>query len=286
MFWLLSGPPENWRTAFQHNMWGFKDTPLFKSLVEKLTEGDRFVFYCTAPVSGVIGFGEMKGRVFVGEQPLWPEEKHGGLVIYRHRFAYKPSMTIPEEEWQKRTIRLPELKLSLKIYASVNPVPEKAFALLQETAVKRWGVSEPLPDHDRIKEMIYEIGRLQGLVAQKEYRLEGFRRKHAYVDVAWKPIPSAKVPHQVFEVQIGGNLIEAISKLKHANDIWHSDPFLITTTEQIEEALTLVQGAFHEIQDILRILDWQKIRDLRDAKNQVNALELELGIILRRSAKP
>mgnify|MGYP001031567624 CR=1 FL=1 len=284
MSWLLSGPPDHWTTAFEHKMWGFRDTPPLKGLVDKLFEGDSLVFYCTAPVSGVIGHGTVVGKVFRGTEPLWPDEKKAGTVIYRHRFGFETSLILDEQDWQSRAIRLPELKLSLKIYASVNPIPNEAFTLLRETASKKWGKPPSPPDHDEIKDMIGEIGRLQGLIVEKEYPLEGFRRKHAYMDVAWKSIARGG-PHQVFEVQVGGNLVEALSKLKHAFDIWHSDPFLVTTSEQVEEASILVEGAFHEIQSVLRILDWNKIKDLYDTKTRLNALELELGILLRKQVK-
>jgi len=168
------------------------------------------------------------------------------------------------------TITIAQLK------EAVNPIPESAAVTLQKESEK-WEkpTSPPSADRDLIKEMIYEIGLLQGWIAEKEYRLEGFR-----LDVVWKRVKQGN-PTVAFEVQIGGNLIEALTKLKHAFDMWNSSPILVTSEDQIEKAGGLVEGSFHEIKNALSIMDWRKVYDLIESKKKVNALELELGIPLR-----
>jgi hypothetical protein len=247
--------------------------------VSKVRDGDQLFFYAKAPVSGVIGVGKVQGNVFRADKPLWPEEIASGNVIYLHRFHFETIQLIPADSWNNRAIYLPDLHLSLKIYSAVNPIPESAVIVLQKEAEK-WlkPAKAPTADHDLIKEMIHEIGTLQGWISEKEYRLETFR-----LDVVWKRVKRGN-PHVAFEVQVGGNMIEALSKLKHAFDMWNSAPILVTNEDQIERAGILIEGSFHEIKDTLILMDWRKVYDLAESKKKVNALELELGIPLVASA--
>ena len=274
--WLLVGPVEHWRTALTNRLWGFRDAVTLRTLVSKIADGDWVFFYAKAPVSGVVGLGRVQGGVFTADKPLWPDEVASSGVIYLHRFHVLTTSVLPENSWNDRAIRLPDLHLSLKIYSAVNPIPESAAAALQKESEKWEKPTSPsTADHDLIKEMIYEIGLLQGWIAEKEYHLEAFR-----LDVVWKRVKQGN-PTVAFEVQIGGNLIEALTKLKHAFDMWNSSPILVTNEYQIEKAGGLVEGSFHEIKDALSIMDWRKVYDLVESKKKVNALELELGIPLR-----
>jgi hypothetical protein len=78
------------------------------------------------------------------------------------------------------------------------------------------------PDHEKVKEIIYQIGSIQGRNPEKEYLIEDKR-----IDVIWRRTPRS-VPSHAFEVQFGGNILEALTKLKHAYDLWNSIPVLIT----------------------------------------------------------
>lgn len=74
------------------------------------------------------------------------------------------------------------------------------------------------PDHDDIRNMIREVGDMEGSISEVEYQMDGWR-----LDVAWKRIATG-IPSHAFEVQIGGNFYEALAKLKHAYDKWNSKP--------------------------------------------------------------
>jgi len=80
------------------------------------------------------------------------------------------------------------------------------------------------------------------------------------------------------EIQIGGNFYQALTKLKHAWDMWSSIPVLVTTEEYEEEARQLLEGSFHEIRDIIRIINWKKIQRLFELEKEMAGLKDEIGM--------
>jgi predicted RNA-binding protein len=126
--------------------------------------------------------------------------------------------------------------------------------------------------HSQICEMLYEIGQMEKKGSEKEYRINGER-----IDVAWKKI-EAGAPYAVFEVQVSGNFYEALTKLKHAWDKWNSTPFLVTTDQYKDRALEWIKGSFHEIQQEMRVMDCEKVRELYEAVKTVKNIKTEFGI--------
>jgi len=144
--------------------------------------------------------------------------------------------------------------------------------VLDEFTVRNRLIKVGRPNHEEIKEVIYQIGSIQGRYPEKEYLIENRR-----IDVVWRRTPRS-VPSVAFEIQLGGNLYEALSKLKHAYDLWNSIPVLITTREQTEEARRWIEGSFHEVKDVFRVISWEKIKDYYDIKRKAKEIEMELGI--------
>lgn len=130
------------------------------------------------------------------------------------------------------------------------------------------------PSHDDLKEMIYQMGVLQAKFPLKEFSLEDGRR----IDVIWRRTPKS-VPNWAFEVQVGGNLVEALAKLKHAWDLYSSIPVLVTRTDQLTDAESLLGGSFHEIKDLTRILTDSKLNEFYEVKLRFKDLKNTLGII-------
>ncbi|MEM2293129.1 MAG: hypothetical protein QXX41_07620 [Nitrososphaerota archaeon] len=129
------------------------------------------------------------------------------------------------------------------------------------------------PDHNAIRDMLYEIGELKGKLALKEYPIDSMR-----LDVVWKKVEKGN-PYIAFEVQVAGNFFEALTKLKHAWDLWNSTPFLVTTEEYVDRALKLVEGSFHEIKHVIRILNWESVRELYNMLKRVRELEAEMRLL-------
>jgi len=129
-----------------------------------------------------------------------------------------------------------------------------------------------VPCHNEIRNMLYEIGKFEGWISETEYPIDSYR-----LDVAWKRIKAGN-PSYVFEVQIGGNFFEALTKLKHTWDKWNSKPFLVTTEKYELQARQLLEGSFHEIQHITKIVNWRKVRYLYEAEKKLKTLKNEVGV--------
>ncbi len=152
--------------------------------------------------------------------------------------------------------------------------PLKSFLnILTEFEVRNQRVALKKPDHEKIKDMIFRMGMLQRRFSEKEVRLDRY-----LIDVAWRKIPTGD-PYIVFEVHISGNLEEALAKLKHAHDKWNSQPLvLVTTKDQVEKAVKIIEGAFHEVSGIFKVVDWEDLKRIYEAKAEYKKLEGSLGI--------
>jgi len=128
------------------------------------------------------------------------------------------------------------------------------------------------PRHNEIRDLLYEIGKMEGKVSEREYKIDGEK-----MDVAWKRIATGN-PQYVFEVQIGGNFYEALAKLKHAWDIWNSRPYLVTTQQYRSKALQWLKGSFHEIESEVTIIECDRVRELHDAVRKAKEIKNEFGI--------
>jgi hypothetical protein len=128
------------------------------------------------------------------------------------------------------------------------------------------------PQHRIIRDMVHEIGELEGKISEREYPFD-----HWYLDVVWKRIKTG-LPTHAFEVQIRGNFYEALTKLKHAFDKWNCAPVLITTEKYQEEAKQLLEGSFHEMKETAKIIDWRKIQTLHDLERRLRNIKNEIGL--------
>lgn len=147
---------------------------------------------------------------------------------------------------------------------------ERIINILQERNEK---LRPAVPDHDLIKKIIYKIGEMQNRFPDKEYPIENRR-----IDVVWRRTPKS-MPSVAFEVQIGGSIFEALSKLKHAFDLWNTIPVLITTDDQINEANRWIEGSFHELKHVFRVISWKDISEFYEIKQKAKDFEKRLGII-------
>jgi hypothetical protein len=149
----------------------------------------------------------------------------------------------------------------------------KFHAILTEFNIRNKRIVIEKPDHESLKEILYQMGIIQKRISEKEVMLDSYR-----IDVAWRRIPRGD-PYIVFEIHISGNLEEALTKLKHAHDMWNSQPLvLVTTEENITKAKSIIDGSFHEIKDKFRIIDWKEIKQAYELKSKYKELEAKLGI--------
>jgi len=275
-WWLAVGPPRYWQIAFEHgNIWGLRATPRLKALWESLSEGDGMLFYATYPVSGIIGYGIVRTR-FKQEKPLWPQEIKESKVIWYYRFEFDVTYCLPMEKWKTGKIvseRLfPRRGFQLISEEVANQIakllPSRHMEVEKVTELKRKKVSL----HEDMKAKLLEIGHLQKMVSESEYNMNGGK-----LDVVWRRVEKGS-PTYVFEIQVGGDLYRAIGKLKHANDLWNSNIFLVVTKSDIAKAHELLAGTFHEIRGKIRIIETEKINELFKRKKAYRDYESQLGI--------
>jgi len=126
--------------------------------------------------------------------------------------------------------------------------------------------------HDTIVERLFAIGELIGYKPHKNWSFENYR-----YDVVWFR-PTGRVPRCVFEVQIGGNVSEALGRLKHAYDLWNSLIFLVSTPSQFEKINVLLAGTFHEIAEETSLVNVSDIEEFYKFKGRFEWLERRFGL--------
>lgn len=285
--WIIIGPKESWEIAFeQGGIWGVKDLlyPEWKALEKE----DIIFFYATKPVSGVIGVGRVQTK-FIQDKPLWPDEIAAGEVLYPYRFEFHNDYVLEQDRWKSDRIKVPltiqEMRRGINLL--LERTIDKLYAAFDQNfnyLIPKSGKIESPPvevtkperfplDHTRLQEIVFQIGRLNRLISEKEYPMENER-----LDVVWRRVEKS-VPTYVFEIQVGGDIYHALGKLKHAYDLWNSNIFLIAGEEDIENAKSLLSGTFHEIGEKMKKITIDKIYELYEQKRKWIDIEKEVGLL-------
>lgn len=285
--WIILGPEQSWKTSFaQKGIWGLKEMlyPEWKAL----EPGDILFFYITKTARGVVGVGRMETK-FIQDKPLWPDEIAAGKVIYPFRFEFHVDYLLEEKYWKdkkipiglsiqemRRGINILQKRTVEKLYKDFEEkfdykiIPEKKATTI---SVKIPAVEKPSLTHNKLQDLVFEIGKLNRFLSEKEYPMENER-----LDVVWRRVERS-VPTYVFEVQIGGDIYHALGKLKHAFDLWNSNIFLILREEDIKNTKLLLSGTFHEISNKIKMVVPQKIYELYNKKRQWMDIEEEIGLL-------
>ena len=286
-FWLIVGSQKNWQVAFDNNsIWGLKDFRELRSLWNMLRVGDGLLFYVSKPVHGIVGVGHVATK-FKQTTPLWPDEVKEGQAIWPLRFEFDVEYCLPFSLWKSHRYTSQDLQLITRMVFQCYPIEEvnDARRALGLQPVTQESPALPIvlcpssestsTSHDELKRQIAEIGRIQGYIAEEEYRLES-----TYLDVVWRRVQQS-VPTFVFEVQIGGDIYHAMAKLKHAFDLWNSHIFLVANTVDRSKYQELIAGSFHEIKSEMRFIEAGAVRQLLEKKLAYKELEQSLGILKR-----
>jgi len=288
-YWLIVGSVQNWDTAFEHrNIWGLKKTQ--QHLWENISENDKVLFYVTHPVGGIIGFGMVRTK-FRQNRPLWPEEIRKNEVIWPLRFEFDVESCLPQIEWKTNKLvskaiwprsgfQLLSKELATTLISSISkaehPIQTRYMPSIAEEAVpyetEPVKLSRTVPFHLEIQQELLEIGKLQNYIAEKEYPFDIGK-----LDVVWRRVMNS-VPTYVFEVQIGGDVYHALAKLKHAFDLWNSHIFIVASEGDLNKANGLLSGTFHEINNRIKCIELDKVKELHKRKKAYFDFEKELGI--------
>lgn len=284
--WISTGTAENWETAISGSIWGVVEG--LRSRWEKLQKGDLLLFYATSPVKGVIGVAVIENK-FKQDKPLWARELKENRVIWPYRYDFKVEFVLPRTDWESNRVGIAGLNVNIR--AGLNPLKDqKSIKLLLQRMDQTWstdlvklleGVSVPAKVfvkkevnlHDQIKEKLLELGKIEGYIAEKEYVIPDLGER---LDVVWRRV-AGSVPTYVFEVQIGGNLHQALAKLKHAHDIWNSNIFIISGKKDFQKIGQLLSGTFHEIKERIKVLTVEKIKKVYEVQIEDHKLKKEMG---------
>jgi len=212
---------------------------------------------------------------FRQDKPLWPQEIGEGKVMWPLRFEFNVEYCLPPDKWETDKITSDTLKLkagmgfhSLESQFASKMLSE--FKLVPPPSPER--EERTLSLHEKIKQKLIEIGKLQGYVAEAEYPVEIGK-----LDVVWRKLERS-VPTRVFEVQVGGDVYHALAKLKHAFDLWNSHIFVVASDAEQNKMGNLLSGTFHEIGGHIRFIDLGKVEELYKLKKAYLDFEKELGI--------
>jgi predicted RNA-binding protein len=281
--WILTGNEENWETALNSgNVWGVREGGLV-SRWKNLQKGDTLLFYAKAPIKGLIGVGKLESK-FKQDRPLWPDEIRENKVIYPYRFDFQILGVLTPDKWNEGAIAVADLPLSIQ--AGVNPVSkvETVTELLNRVGDK-FSLSLETPEeikedkprgeislHNQIRDKLTEIGQMERFISEKEYPIDGER-----LDVAWRRVPRG-VPTKVFEVQIGGSPHQALAKVKHAHDLWNSEPFIIVDKGSLPKVEELLSGTFHELKPDIHVISIDKVQELYDLLTKEASRKKDFGL--------
>ncbi|MBC7263716.1 MAG: EVE domain-containing protein [Chloroflexi bacterium] len=284
-FWIVTGSETNWRQALiSRGIWGLEESKLDKVYWLAIAPNDVILFYVSGKVKGIVGYGIVR-RKFYQDVPLWNAEIEEGRVKWPLRFEFDVEFLLPENRWKDKKISVPRggefrQPLILKEGEEVEPIiqalnPNVSMELLREISILPPPVKVDFlsPTHENIKNLLLEIGKLQGYVADLEFPMGT-----EWLDVTWRRLPES-VPTYAFEVQVGGDLYHAMGKLKHAYDIWNSRIFLVASADALGAVNKLLSGTFHEIQPVLRFIEVGKIQSLYQSKQNIHQIEKDLGLI-------
>jgi len=291
-FWLAVGTLRNWLTTFEHRyMWGLKASqrPYWEALNPN---ADIVFFYVNAPVGGVVGFGLVRNKLHQ-TSPNWDEELLRNEVIWPLRFELDVLSAIPPALWKQQRVFREDLKIRARggfqsletqvaeelMRALPTPVPQELALIGLQRPVAAASLTFPPAlgpsddPHAHAQRLLVEIGRMQKLLAEPEFPLENRR-----LDVVWRRVQRS-VPSYVFEVQVSGNLTEALGKLKQARDLWNSSVCIVGKEEHRSAVNQLLGSTFHEIQGHLRFIELAQVDDLYGRKLAYRQLESDLGIL-------
>jgi predicted RNA-binding protein len=272
-YWLAVGTPQNWKTAFDlGNTWGLKSKGPQATNWKQVQIGDILIFYAVSPVKGIIGYGVVQQKL-KQNTPLWPEESAKKEVIWPLRLIFEVRSCLSPDPWLEDKVINDRVSFRAKM-GFREILANLATEVLAPFQAEATSAEAEQSLHARIVDSLLEIGRLQNYLCQKEYPMGKAR-----LDAVWRRVQRS-VPNFVFEVQVGGNMYQALAKLKHAYDIWNSNIYLVLLDAGKKQLEELLSGTFHEIRDKVRLVDETTIKRLLNLKKEIRDIESRLGITL------
>ncbi|MCJ7570749.1 MAG: EVE domain-containing protein [Candidatus Thermoplasmatota archaeon] len=128
-FWIITGSEENLRYGVKHSLWGVGKK--YEELWTQLKKDDFVFFYCTRPVSGIVGYAKFTHTKF-DPKPLWPNENPEKESKYPLRINFET--TYITQDWHRE--RIPIYETGISYYGGLNYVePDKKQVLVKKLKV-------------------------------------------------------------------------------------------------------------------------------------------------------
>lgn len=289
----LSSSHPHFESIIKERLWGFPDNKVNRARFERIKIGTiAFLYFGHKHVKGIWAKCKVVEKL-VNLKPVkyWVQKPMGYPLQVRLDFLTPSNVKSLGDFNDVKPIRREELlsafgisifkasadRWSLYLFGKVRERGitysiDKFRLLLDEFDARNEIVKVKTLDHDTLVELIYKIGQMQRKYPEKEYPINGAR-----IDVVWRKTLRS-VPYIAFEVHLKGDLYADLVKLKEAYDIWNAIPFLITTSEKVNEARRWIGGTFHEIEDKFRILTVDELQRFYNAKREIKEFEVQFGI--------
>jgi len=286
--WILLGPAEHWNISFKHNppIWGL--TSRFYSTYRQFEVDDLVFIHVTSPVAGVVGYGMLGEKVVESDERagklIWPKEQKEDNVVWSLRFTLHDVKIIPPEKWKDNSVK-PQLPFYQTSVLQLSD--EYAVRLKSELNSKHLipisaavpGIQPPEiaphpepPEHEKIKQIIFDIGQLQQYYSHMEYPLESRR-----LDVVWKREKDGH-PWFAYEVELSGGVEKAIQKLRIAYLKWRSLPRLVIHQNEIEKTESVVKYENKQFRAVYKTILAPKLEEFHKTKIEFKKQEKTLGL--------
>jgi predicted RNA-binding protein len=255
-YWLVITSPDNFK--FDRENLNFKLQGLphrFRKQVQKMAVGDRVAYYimklqkfgATATITGDYFEESSKPsepNIILNDDELIDAKKLVTDLTFIKRkerwgvFFQGSIKTIPEEDF-----KLIESEMKKTIAKRLEDKPIKTEIQREKVKIEADYEKEimqlPLQSnslHDRVGEMLEQIGSWMGYNAQTRHRIIP---EHAYeLDVAWL---SGKNPEVAIEVQVSGNLTEAKDRLAQARKFNYRKVIIVLKERDIQRLNSLMK---------------------------------------------
>lgn len=270
--------------TFPVKLWAVKETKKLVSLWKKCANGDLFLFYhggkflYVGEVLFKYPFVESRSQVDVGAklaEKVWSKDVDGKTWPYLVFLTNVREIDFPLAKFNEMTgYRFSAVGGFMRVREEKRAQILIDFLLqVKPPKIIKEGVEM---EHDQVVEIIYDLGGIIGYKPLKKWRHEGYE-----FDVVWNK-PPAVGPRCVFEVQFKGSPEAALTRLKHAHDLWPgSQLFFITTENQIKKIeMKYLAGAFHELKEegVLTLVRLEEVKQFYEFKGKFEWLERKFGL--------
>lgn len=260
-YWLQSLSPESFEVdkTIGFKVAGFKKR--YRATLKKFKPNDRVLYYITK-IGKIGALIRVISECYEDDTKIWPEEKE----MWPLRVKCEPEIILDKESM----LDVPTIKGNLSFVkkfgnywwlafqGGIREIPEEDFKYIKSEMKKRKkpasAPTPPISDEENYEKKILELplkskslhdrlGEMLEIVGSRMDYNSTVRQKitpeHVYeLDVAWL---QRKNPHVAIEVQIGGNIVEALARLKEAKKFNYRKLILVIKKEQLNHLRKLLK---------------------------------------------